>query len=275
MSEKKEYPIPVEMEPVSTSSGIRTPNAAKKEFLCPLPSEGKLYEGSEGAAQGSVILRPMTISEESILAQQGGDSLSKISAIINACTVSKEYPIDDLLMIDRFAILLALRTRSFGGKYKFPFRCQFCGGQFKTEIDIMEELHAKVTDPDGAGEPFQVNFPISNDLVTFRLLRGKDEMAVAKSVKRFKLQSSDAGDPSNIMRMSKQILTVNGEELQGVRKDQYIRNLDSGDSNAFRLAVERAEGGIDTNILIDCRMCGASNETSMPFDIEFFRPSSL
>ena len=112
-----------------------------REFGITLPSMGILYDGK--LPGGRILLRPMLTSEEAILYNASGDGISKINAIINACFLTKEIDPQELLLIDRFYILLMLRTRSFGGKYEFPVRCQFCNTQFKTNVNISEDLEVK------------------------------------------------------------------------------------------------------------------------------------
>jgi len=243
-----------------------------REFTVQLPSRGVLYEGK--LPEGKIVLRPLTTAEESILYSPSGDGVTKISNIINSCIVSKDLPPEDLLLIDRFFILIDLRTRSFGPFYDVPLKCQFCDAQTKSRLDIREELEVKYME-DGLEEPFDVKLPICGDTLQFRLLRGKDELSIARYSKRIRMQSVDVGDPSYQYRLATQIVGVNGKELERLGKEQYVKRLDMGDTNAFRLEVEKVEGGVDTTILLDCRNCGATNQMEMPFTIEFFRPGSI
>lgn len=242
-----------------------------RSFIVTLPSQGVLY--GDKIPGGRFELRPMTTAEEAILFNTSGDGISKVNAVIDACAVTKDIPLEDLLLIDRFYILLVLRTRSFGAVYAFPTRCQGCQAQFKTEINISEDLEINPMSEDVV-EPFDVTLPFNGDTVSLRFLRGKDEVRVARHAKRIRMQSTDPGDPSHTHRMALQIVAINGREVQLVEAQRYVESLDIGDSNAIRTRVEEVEGGVDTTCYVDCRMCGFVNEIDMPFTIEFFRPSA-
>lgn len=241
-----------------------------KSLSIPLPSKGVLYEGR--MPTGSVRIRPMTTAEEAILYSPVGDGLTKIHAIINACVIDKDVPPDELLLIDRFAILLALRTLSLGPIYTVPFRCRYCSAQFKATIDIAADLDMVYMD-EGVKEPFIVSLPKANKLIGFRLLRGRDEERIAKYTKKTRMKSTDTADPSYLYRMALQIINIDGVDVKIEEAEKFVKTLDIGDSNALRQEVEKVEGGIDTTIYIDCTSCGATNETEMPFELEFFRPS--
>lgn len=241
-----------------------------RAFQVPLPSKGVLYGGAY--ASGFVAVRPMRTKEESLL-YSPGDTLGHLNKIINNCVVKHEIPPEELTINDRFAILLYLRTFSYGSDYDLPFRCANCGRQTKITINIAEELEMKQMQ-DGVEEPFEVDLPSCGDYIHFRILRGKDEEHIARRVKKFNMQSIDESDPSNIYRLALALLGINGVEITSFdKKVEYVENLLPIDSNEFRLAMEEVDGKIDTTIVRDCPACGYTNEFMMPFTAEFFRAS--
>lgn len=248
---------------------VKMDTGTNRAFKITLPSMGVPY--GDKVPGGIVDLRPMTTAEEAILYNAAGDGVSKISNIINACFLSKSITTEELLLTDRFYILLMLRTRSFGARYDFPIRCASCGQQSKTNVNLAEDMKIVPMDA-GMVEPFDVNLPISGDVLSLRFLRGKDEARIAKHAKRMRLQSSDPADPSYLYRLALQIVAINGKESNLMTAEEYVRKLDVGDSKAMRIAMENAEGGVDTTIYVDCAQCGFANEMELPFTVEFFRP---
>ena len=245
---------------------------AGREFEIPLPSRGVLYDGK--LPTGKVVVRPLTTKEEAVLYAPTGDAVTKINSIISACIVTRDVPPEELLMVDRFAILLSLRTASLGPIYEFPFRCRYCNTQFKARVNIADEFDIKFME-ETATEPFETTLPICGRRVSFRLLRGKDETGIARHAKKVRMRSADSGDPSFIHRMAVQIVAVDGVEVNQMQAERFVNTpLDLGDSNALRIAVEKVESGIDTTCYMDCPQCGATNDADMPFSVEFFRPDN-
>lgn len=244
-----------------------------------LPSKGLLYEGK--LPNGEVEVRAMLTGDESVLYSPGEDSISKINIVISACLLTKDVAPQDLLMIDRFAILLGIRTHTFGTEYPFAHRCQFCNTQFKHKCNIGTDLKVNFMGEDADGnefpisEPFFVQLPVSNVKLGYRLLRGRDEINIARYTKRVRMQSSDPTDPSFKFRLATQIVSLDDKAVQMGEATRFVNEMTAKDSRAFQLDEDKVERGVDTTLMIDCRNCGGTNEVDMPFSLEFFRPSSI
>lgn len=243
-----------------------------EQFTVELPSRGVLY--GDAMPGGKANLRPMGEAEERLLFQRGGDPMTKVQKIVDNCYLdgNKVTP-GNLLMIDRFYILLMLRIQMFGPVYEIPFRCSSCNHQRRVHINLLDDLDKKDM-VDGIAEPFEVTLPHCQKTVGFRLLRGNDEDQIAKHSKRMMMKSTDFGDDSARYRLGKQIVTIDGEEATDKAAQDLAHGLDMADANEFRLAVEDVEGGVDLTLLQDCPACGYINENMMPFTVEFFRPSA-
>ena len=262
-----------------------------------LPSRGVLNldpeSGESLMPDGLISIRKLTTREESVLLNQGARGMERIEVLLKNCVKlpSAKLALDDLLLTDRLAILLSLRTITFGPKYAFTFRCQFCGNTSKANVDILEDLDEMTPDVIGerlyaAGkldspndfklvEPFDVLLPDAMKTVALRFLRGTDETRIMKRTKRMALKSNDPSDPSYIYRLALQIVSVDGEEQNIATTEMFVKNLTAGDSAQMRIAVDSMEPGIDMRVFPTCSGCGGENERVMPFDSEFFRPSDL
>jgi len=281
MTENEQKPVQETAEKIVDPR--QTLKASQHQFPVHLPSRGMLYEGKLG--EGIVYIRPMTTKEESILYSPVGDGASKIDNLIRSCLTSKEVSPDELLSVDRFAILLSIRTLTHGASYTFPFRCRDCRAQFKTTVDIVEDFDIrymgdevwmeKVAEVYGSEEPFTVTLPVSGDEISFVLLRGKDEKRIAMHAKRVRMATTDPDDPSYCYRMATIIKGINGKAVTTLQTERYVGRMHSRDSNALRLALDAVEGGIITKCYPVCNKCGFTNECNMPFDLEFFRPNRV
>jgi len=241
-----------------------------RAFRVTLPSRGLLYDGK--LPGGVIELTPLTLADEAKLYDQGTQALDKLDSIIRAHVKSPIEP-DDLLITDRFFILLNLRIRSHGGAYRINGRCQFCNQQFTHEINVAREIETFYLE-DGFTEPFEFTLPSTRRRIGLRFLRGSDEREVARVARRMKLKSTDAGDPSFIERLKAMIVTVDGEELTAAAKNHFVTNMDMGDSIQLQNHIDDQECGPDLKLVIPCPGCGADNEMAMPFTADFFRPTS-
>lgn len=274
---------------VSRPTSVAQPHLRYKPVR--LPSRGLLYTGVPG---GEVQIRKMLVAEETALLSAGGDVLTRISRVIQACvSIPGGMRHEDLLLVDRFYLLIALRTDSLGPSYNFSFRCEHCGQINKTTIDIVKELNEKVAVPDGANghlevptaegeaenavvlyEPIETKLVDLDATVGLRFLRGSDEAEITRQASRVRARG-DGADPTLPMRLARHIVTVDGIELSLLERESLARRLTMRDSATIRLAIEAHEPGIDTTVVRDCTSCGGTNAQSMPFTAEFFRPTHL
>ena len=83
-----------------------------------LPSQGKCYPADNPLSKGTVEIKYMTAKEEEILASQNlirkGVVLDKL---FEAIIVDKDVNLDDILIGDKNAIMLAARILGYGPEY--------------------------------------------------------------------------------------------------------------------------------------------------------------
>ena len=243
-----------------------------------LPSKGLLYDGR--VPDGLVEYHPMTAKEEKYLAGGFKDGNAIIDAIIRSCVPSLTVPVDDLLIGDKFFMMLVIRASSYGSSYGMEIKCPNCDKKFRHEIDLgfsegSDEDAAfsiKVLD-DGAKEPFEVTLPKCKDTVQFRLLRGSDEKSIAKQIDReMQHRNKKEGNPAYIYRLARHIVSVNGEELDPKQAREYIEELIGLDSAVLRQEIDNVDVGVDTTFSTDCLYCNEEFEGVLAMGPEFFRP---
>jgi hypothetical protein len=261
-----------------------------------LPSRGALNLHPETGVSlipdGEVSIRKLTTQEESILLSQGAQGLERLDIIIKNCVkIPGGVKHNDLLITDRMALVLYLRTTTFGPNYSFTYKCQYCGQMSKCNLNILQDLDERTPESIGRemlkqgkvdhaedfklAEPIRVHLPDCNKDVALRFLRGEDEKKIASRSKRMMLQSNDASDPSYIYRIALQIVEINGEKKPVVDCEAFVRGLTALDNAHIRIMVDDMEPGIDLSVFPECRSCGAASELTLPFSAEFFRPSHV
>lgn len=238
-----------------------------------LPSRGVLYGGK--LPDGKLPLHPMTAKQQALLQTQGGGVAGKVDALIETCCKLPEgLARGELLLTDRLAILLSLRTKTFGPKYRFEWRCKHCNAFNVANIDIVKDLDEQAAPPD-LKEPLEVTLPQADCIVEMRFLRGSDEETLMRNAKRMKMTSNDSDDDSYLMRVAMQLVRKDGEPFTDIlAKRRFIEGLPAADLVALEDEVNEREPGIDLRLYLDCPKCTGPNRMVMPFTAEFFRPGS-
>jgi hypothetical protein len=268
-----------------------------------LPSRGRFY--GEAIPGGKVEIRKLTVREEGLLQATGIDVLDRMHQVVESCcrlpgdlsytipgttTCYKQH--EALLITDRLALLLAQRIITFGPEYSFTWPCRFCRATRKADVNLHTDLEDVSPDVlelramergDAAfkiAEPFPVKLPDSGRTLNLRFLRGGDELAVFRKARKLRLgPTAGVSDVSAAYQIALQIVSIEGSPdfaaLDMVRKEIFLRQMTAKDSAAVRIAVRQQETGVDTDLCVNCSSCGATNEVSLQFDVEFFLPSRV
>lgn len=238
-----------------------------------LPSQGLLYEGA--IPDGQVRIAAFTTREEKVFAGSGGSQQSKLDQVFENCVdLPQGFRAQDLTLPDRLFLLVQIRALSYGEDYSFQYRCESCDEQATYRKNLLTDLPLKEI-PEGFAEPVDVHLPVSGKTLGIRLLRGRDEAAIAKYAKKV-VQRTGApdGDPAYFMRLAKHIVTVDGEPIGGQGEAiALVQSLEGPDSLALRDAIDDINFGYQFALDLECPACGwEQEEVVMPITVAFFRP---
>lgn len=239
-----------------------------------LPSLGMPYvkDGVDRMPGGKVLISSMTASEEKIMANKGQIASDKTNILLTrACDLGSVAP-DELILADRFYLLIKLRSISYGNVYGVQIVCEGCDTQFRHEVDLERDLQVKVADEEWA-EPFTVTLPMTKRLLSLRLLRGSDERSIDQQIKR-KHQKNihEPGNPGYTLLLAKHITAIDGEDMRGPGALNFVEKMPVRDRTALTDAISANSPGIDPEMEFLCPNCGYTNEAVLPMSAEFFRP---
>lgn len=165
---------------------------------------------------------------------------------------------------DRFVAVLALRTATYGPDFDFQVHCEACGERFGWRVKLPELPVKALTEEARArfvgGNRF--THDLHGTLVTFQLLTGDAER---------RLQRLTKGQDNPISA----VLAFRIVEIQGVeehRKGAWLKDLPMRDATALLGAFDDQDCGVDTDIDVECRHCGAPQDIKLPFDQGFWMP---
>ena len=180
-----------------------------------LPSKGKLYSKNSPLSGGKIELKYMTAKEEDILTSQ--NLIKKgvvIDKLLNSLIVTEGVTVDDLLIGDKNAVMVAARILAYGGEYSAEIINPTTGDKVKHTFDLTScEFTNTLDDKKYSENSFELELPVTKTKITFKLLTGKDENSITKELKSLQ----KIGQSSEITTRLKHLITsVNGNDEMGV-----------------------------------------------------------
>ena len=225
-----------------------------------LPSKGLLYPESNPLSSGKVEIKYMTAKEEDILSNNAyitkGIVLDKL---LESVIVSK-ININDLIVGDKNALLIATRILGYGKDYKIDVN----GNE---EVIDLTQLENTQFDHDNPGvNEFSFTLPSNGTEITYKILDGHDEKKIERELEGLKKLSPNS-NPTLTTRLKYIITSVDGNnEKKEIRKfvDTYLL---ARDSRAFREHVKRTQPDVNLTVTTD-----SGEEVNVPIGLNFFWP---
>jgi hypothetical protein len=239
-----------------------------------LPSKGLVYPEESLLAEGKIEMRYMSAKDEDILTNinfiKQGTAIDKLLRSL----VVTPIDIDDLVLGDKNAILFAARILGYGKDYQFKFKNEATGKDEDYTFDLTtlkeKEIDESLLEP-GKNE-FKFELPQSKNVVTFKLLTGKDEKSIDAEIKG--LQKIDAnGSFENTTRLKHMITSINGKADAVTIRDFVDNYLLAPDSRALKKYYNEISPDIDTVVTLE--KDGYTQEgVNIPIGINFFWPDA-
>jgi hypothetical protein len=239
-----------------------------------LPSKGLVYSETSPLSSGEIEMRYMSAKDEDILTninfiKQG----TAVDKLLKSLIVSP-IDIDDLITGDKNAILFAARILGYGKDYDIKFRNESTGKDENYTVDLttLKEKELNETLFEKGKNEFKFSLPKSGNVITFKLLTGKDEKAIDSELKG--LQKVDPnGSFEGTTRLKHMITSINGKADQASIRDFVDNLLLAPDSRAFKKYYNEISPDIDTEITIE-KDGYVQEGVVIPININFFWPDA-
>jgi len=260
------------------------PKADILQFVTPtefveLPSKGLAYKEGHPLHNKEVIeIRYMTAKDEDILTSQ---SLLKkglaVDRFLQNILVDRTINVQDLVVGDRNAIIVAARESGYGSNYDTKVSCPACGEKNDMSFDLQNK---KITEPviDEAlgitkteNGTFKVTLPLSKHTVELKLLTGKDEFFLSKlsnTKKKNRVEESAMTDQYKLM-----VIGIEGHTDKSLI-NRYVDNMPTRDSRYLRKAYKAISPNLEIKQEFTCGSCGHEQELEVPFGADFFWPDA-
>jgi hypothetical protein len=273
--DNQETPIPaITQEQTQTFSYI-TPTE-----LVDIPSKGLYYPPEHPLhMKDSIEIRHMTAKDEDTLTSR---SLLKkgvaVDKMLNDIITDKSIKVENLLIGDKNALIIAARVSGYGAEYETKVTCPSCGVNNQHSFDLndhkmanpipeeeLQKLGINIT----SNKNFTLTLPVSKLSIEARFLNGMDERNI--------IQRSQDNQKNNLPEnaMTQQIkyfvVSVNGETDR--RKiNQFIDNMPAKDSKYLRNVYKNINPNVSMEQQFTCSSCDFQETMEVPFTSDFFWP---
>ena len=248
----------------------------KQEFKFPtevidLPSGGKIYGKDSPLHGGKLEIKYMTAKEEDILTSQ--NLIKKgvvIDKLLSSLIVTPGVTVDDLLVGDKNAVMIAARILAYGAEYNVKVSNPNTGEEMQHSFDLTDcEFKELPEDVDYSENSFKLDLPITKSTITFKFLTGKDESAINKEIESIK----KIGQSAEVTTRLKHVITSVNSETDRPVISNFVDNLLSKESMILRDELKRIQPDIDLTTEVDFPS-GETVSLEIPMTVEFFWPGT-
>lgn len=239
-----------------------------------LPSQGKCYPESNPLSKGTVEIKYMTAKEEEILASQ--NLVRKgvvIDKLFESIIVDKDVNIDDIVLGDKNAILLATRILGYGPEYKIEV-LDSIGEKQEVTVDL-GKVQTKEIDLDllSSENKYEFTTPHGNNKLEFKILTHGDEKKIDADIKALQRLNKGSVSAELTTRYRFMILSVDGESDTKAITNFINNKFITRDTKAFREYISKITPDIDMEFEFEDEQTGEVEVRPIPMGVGFFWPT--
>ena len=234
-----------------------------------LPSKGYFYPEGHPLASGKVEVKYMTAKEEDILTSQNLiEQGIVIDKLLESLVIDKKININDMLVGDKNAIMVASRVLGYGKDYEFAYD----GEEQSVDLSKLEPVDIDFTKYTKGINEFTFELPSSKRSLVFKLLTGGDEKEITLEIAaRRKITKEQSFELTT--RLKKMIISVDGNSTKAYINNFVDNEFLSRDSFAFRQHLEDITPDVDMSATV-VDSAGKETVVSVPVTVRFFWPSA-
>lgn len=233
-----------------------------------LPSKGLIYPEGHPLASGTVEMKYMTAREEDILTNQNYIKKGVVIDKLLQSLITSDISYDDLLVGDKNAIMIAARILSYGKDYEFNLG----NGLQSVDLSLFENKEVDESLYTRGQNEFTFQLPVTDNVVTFKLLTHGDEKKIEQEVKGLQKINKDNITEATT-RLKHMITSINGSSDRKDIREFVDYGLLAKDARALREEYVRVSPDIDLTVTYE-DVDGVDKEATLPIGINFFWPDA-
>ena len=239
-----------------------------------LPSQGKCYSEDNPLSSGQVEIKYMTAKEEEILASQNlirkGVVLDKL---FESIIVDKGVNVDDIIIGDKNAIMLATRILGYGPEYVVEVADGFDDETTEISVDL-SKVQTKEVDLDKLNRENRYTFKTSTGVeIEYRLLTHGDEKKIDADVKALQRLNKGGASAELTTRYRYMITSVDGKNDTPTITKFINTQFLTRDTRAFRKEINALQPDVNMEFDYENPETGEKEARPIPMGIGFFWPT--
>ena len=268
--------------PEQQNSESRPPPAMDLKFITPtefveLPSQGKFYPPQHPLHnKDTVEIKHMTTKEEDILTSttllKKGIALDRM---LESILIDKAINIDDLLIGDKNALIIASRAHGYGTAYETTIDCPQCdtSQQYSFDLESLpiqhpeEDVIKKYNVERSEYGTYLIPLPRTQYVVEVKFLTGHDEKKAAAISSHKKKRDFPETIVSDFLRLA--IVSVNSTTQESAL-NEFIATLPALHGRYIRRVYEQLVPSIKMNHSFTCAECNHEGTMEVPLSADFF-----
>ncbi len=256
-----------------TPQAPQAPVKSKPKFKFPteevtLPSKGLIYPKDHPFSSGVIEMKYMTAKEEDIITNQAFIQKGNVVDKLLEALVVSDGNLDDMIIGDKNALLIASRVLGYGKDYTF----EWAGEEHTVDLSTLENVKFDESLITKGENRFHFTTPTGQNLIEFQIMTDGLEKKVDAEVRGLKKLNKNAS-PTMSTRMKHMILSVDGNsDKKDIREfvDNYFL---ARDAKALRDYIKEVQPDVDFNFEIT-RENGDLEEIDIPIGANFFFPDA-
>jgi hypothetical protein len=252
-----------------TMSKETDPDLMMSYEVVQLPSKGLFYENR----LSEVNIEYMTSKDEDLLTTP---SLIENGTVVDILLKRKiKTPgvnPENLLPGDRSALILFLRSSSYGPDYKVTVTDPRDGKTFPDTIDLTKLKYKEVTElPDEHGY-FTVELPMRKRIIKFKLLTSGEDNIIFKKAKSIQEAYGEEFNQYSTMKLKTHIVSID-DKTDRSYIDKFVDVMPALDAYTIRKKIQEVSPEIDMKYRFKAKD-GYEFEATLSIGVDFFFPNT-
>lgn len=233
-----------------------------------LPSKGMFYQNRIS----EVSIEYMTSKDEDLLTTPSLiENGTVLDILLKRKIKTKGVNPDDLLSGDRNAIILFLRSSSYGSEYSVQVPDPRTNVLFKTEVDLLKLKYKKVSEePDEFGH-FTVKLPMRKKTVKFRLLTSGEENILFKQSEAIREAYSQEFSEYSTSKLKSHIISID-DKTDRTYIGKFVDAMPALDALTIRRKIMEVSPDVDMDYEFVTKD-GYKFNAQLSVGIDFFFPN--
>ena len=238
-----------------------------------LPSRGKVYSTN---VKPTVKLRSMTTEEEMKRLSPSDRAYKNLCEIIDDCILDDPgISVYDMCLADYQFLLHKLRVVTYGADYPVATVCPYCKNANENVIN-MNDIEVTEYNHEEFAKYFEFELPVTKKRIKLRLQTPRmiDDVTERNNELRRKSKGKSV-DSAFLFSLESLIETVDGQVLDPIKREDFVRSLPMMDTNYIMKHGEKLveSFGVDNTLHFTCPLCGLDYTSSFRITKEFFGPT--